>query len=171
MLGTVLSSASALTTFHITGAIIITFVKYGGGESENCFPLLRYLRQLFLFMFRNLLPILLIALPLPALAQLDQRLEDQPGPGQSSVKQATPQQINTFMRNFQNGVANGCLRTPPNDVGNPRIYCACYAKSFVARYKPNDLIIINNLAERYPQVALPTISVMMRPESLACTAR
>lgn len=122
-------------------------------------------------MFRKFLPILLIALPLPALAQLDQDLEAQPRSGRASVQQPTPQQINTFMRNFQNGVANGCLRTPPKDVGNPRIYCACYAKSFVERYTPNDLIVINNLAERYPQVALPTINVMMRPESLACAAR
>ena len=123
-------------------------------------------------MFRKFfLPILLIALPLPALAQLDERLDAQPKPVQAPVQQATPQQIKTFLTNFQNGVTRGCLRTPPSDVGNPRIYCACYAKSFVGRYKPNDLIIINNLAERYPQVALPTISVMMRPESLACTAR
>ena len=122
-------------------------------------------------MFRKFLPFLLIALPLPALAQLDERLEAQPKPVQAPVQQATPQQIDTFLRNFQNGVVKGCLRTPPKDVGNPRIYCPCYAKSFVERYMPNDLIVINNLAERYPQVALPTISVMMRPESLACTAR
>ena len=125
----------------------------------------------FLFMFRKFLPILLIAAPLPALAQLGQPLENQAKPVQASVQQATPQQINIFLRNFQNGVARGCLRTPPKDVGNPKAYCTCYARSFVERYKPNDLIVINDLAERYPQVALPTINVMMRPESLACVAR
>ena len=120
-------------------------------------------------MFRKFLPILLIAFPLPGLAQLGQPLV--PQPGQASIQQATPQQINTFLRNFQNGVVRGCLRTPPKDVGNPKAYCTCYAKSFVERYKSNDLIVINNLAERYPQIALPTINVMMRPESLACAAR
>ena len=122
-------------------------------------------------MFRKFLPILLIALPMPALAQLDERLEAQPRPVQAPVRQATPQQIDTFLRNFQNGVAKGCLRTPPKDVANARSYCTCYARSFIERYKPNDLIVINDLAERYPQVALPAINVMMRPEALACAAR
>ena len=122
-------------------------------------------------MLRKLLPILLLLSPAPVLAQ-NQPPEATQWPANTEAMQimATPQQISNFVKSFQNGVTLGCLRTPPKDIRNPRSYCSCYAKAFIDRYKPNDLAFINNLAERYPQIATITISVMMRPESLACAA-
>ncbi|MCX5943513.1 MAG: hypothetical protein NTU65_10740 [Cyanobacteria bacterium] len=122
-------------------------------------------------MLRKFLPILLLLSAAPAMAQQTQPAASPSGQNRQTPQAATPQQISKFIANFQNGVTQGCLRTPPKDIPNPRSYCSCYAKAFIDRYKPNDLAVINNLAERYPQIAPATISVMMRPESLACAAR
>ena len=124
-----------------------------------------------LSMLRKLLPILLLLSPAPVLAQDEAPAATQGPANRAAAQAATPQQISNFVKNFQNGVTLGCLRTPPKDIRNPRSYCSCYAKAFIDRYKPNDLAVINNLAERYPQIATTTISVMMRPESLTCAAR
>ena len=122
-------------------------------------------------MLRKLLPILLLLSAAPAMAQQTPPAVSPSEPNRQTPQAATPQQISKFIANFQNGVTQGCLRTPPKDIPNPRSYCSCYAKAFIDRYNPNDLAVINNLAERYPQIATITISVMMRPESLACAAR
>ena len=115
-------------------------------------------------MYGKLLPLLLLAVSAPVIAQ---PASQQP----AAQQQATPQQVRAFVANFQTGVSKGCLRNPPKDIKIPRSYCDCYAKSFVDRYAVNDLVTMNNLAERYPQIASTTISVMMRPEALACSAR
>lgn len=122
-------------------------------------------------MLHKLLPILLLLSTAPVMAQRTQPAATPSAQNREIPQAATPQQISKFIANFQNGVSQGCLRTPPKDILNPRSYCSCYAKAFIDRYKPNDLAVMNNLAERYPQVAPATISVMMRPESLACAAR
>jgi hypothetical protein len=92
-------------------------------------------------------------------------------PQPAEQQQASPQQLRAFVASFQAGVSNGCLLTPPKDIKVPRSYCYCYAKSFVDRYAVNDLADMSNLAERYPQIASTTISVMMRPEAIACAAK
>jgi hypothetical protein len=84
-------------------------------------------------------------------------------------KQATPQQVRRFVANFQLGVSKGCLGNPPKDVASPVSYCNCYARSFVDRYSPGDLVAINNQATNNPQSAY-TINLMMKPESRACGA-
>ena len=122
-------------------------------------------------MLRKLLPILLLLSPAPVLAQDEAPAATQRPANRAAAQAATPQQISNFVKNFQNGVIGGCLRNPPKDIANPKSYCNCYAKAFIDRYKPNDLAVMNNLAERYPQVAPAAISVMMRPESFACAAR
>lgn len=120
-------------------------------------------------MQRKLIPLLLLAVAAPSSAQqaVPQQEQQQAAPQQ---RVATPQQIRAFVINFQAGVTGGCLRNPPKDIKVPRSYCECYAKAFVDRYAPNDLIVMNNLAERYPQIAATTIGVIMRPESRACAA-
>ena len=116
----------------------------------------------------KLLPLLLLVVSAPASAQ--QAVEQQQQQSVPQQRVATPRQIRAFVANFQAGVSSGCIRNPPKDIKVPRSYCECYAKAFVERYAPNDLIAMNNLAELYPRVAPAAIGVMMRPESLACAA-
>ena len=122
-------------------------------------------------MLHKLLPILLLLSTAPAMAQRTQPAATPSAQNREIPQAATPQQISQFIASFQNGVTQGCLRTPPKNIPNPRSYCSCYAKAFIDRYNPSDLAAMNNLAERYPQVAPATISVMMQPESLSCAAR
>lgn len=115
-------------------------------------------------MHGKFLPILLLAVSAPVAAQP----ANQPAAEQQQV---TIQRLRTFVASFQAGVSKGCLLNPPKDIKVPRSYCSCYAKSFVDRYAVNDLATMSNLAERYPQIASTTISVMMRPEAMACAAQ
>lgn len=115
-------------------------------------------------MYGKFLPILLLAVSVPVAAQP----ANQPPAEQ---QQATPQRLRAFVASFQAGVFKGCLLNPPKAIKVPPSYCSCYAKSFVDRYAVNDLATMSNLAERYPQIASTTISVMMRPESIACAAK
>jgi hypothetical protein len=88
---------------------------------------------------------------------------------QVSPRQPTPQQVRTFVADFQAGVSKGCLRKPPRDASRPASYCSCYAKSFVDRYSADELIAISGQAARDPQSAY-TINLMMRPEARACAS-
>lgn len=115
-------------------------------------------------MYGKFLPILLLAVSVPVAAQP----ASQPPAEQ---QQATPQRARAFVASFQAGVFKGCLLNPPKAIKVPPSYCSCYAKSFVDRYAVNDLATMSNLAERYPQITSTTISVMMRPESIACAAK
>jgi len=52
---------------------------------------------------------------------------------------------------------------------NARAYCGCYAASFVRRYPPADLAVINSFAAKSSQ-AIDLVTVMMSPERRACVA-
>ncbi len=78
-------------------------------------------------------------------------------------------QVRQFVANFEAGVTKGCMQNPPRDLPNPSRYCACYARSLVTQYQPQELVAINNLAATSLE-NVNTIALMAAPLGRACRA-
>jgi len=75
-----------------------------------------------------------------------------------------------FAEMFVSNVEVGCLSSVSNEIKKPKIYCSCYAKSFLNRYSKEDLLIISNAAGSTKNGGA-IVAVMMRPEMRQCALK
>jgi hypothetical protein len=106
----------------------------------------------------------------PSLSQtVNRRAAPAPATPPVQSPQLSEQQIQSFVRSFQENVYKGCMQSPPSFIRNPSSYCKCYADSFLNRYSATQLIRINQAAG-VNQQAPRVIALMMAPELDVCIA-